>query len=56
MNELDKLEELKERASWSEDGSDNEYKYYEAYLASKDSYTRDFWTGELIYTGEGMGW
>ena len=55
-SELEKLEQLKERASWCEDGSDKEYVYYEAYLASKPSYTRDYETGEVIYTGEGMGW
>lgn len=55
--DIEKLHNLKERATYCEDGSDKEYKYYEAYLKYKyDGYTDSF-SGETIYTKqEGMGW
>ena len=57
MDERDRLQSLKERASWSEDGSDREADYYEAYLHYTGKMVTDWETGESVYIShEGMGW
>lgn len=54
-SELDKLEALQERDSWSEDGS-CDAKYYEGYLISEGRGFRDYETGEFIYQPQEMGY